>query len=437
MAISDENNPTMIKPTNVQGGAGMGTRKFGGVETRNNRRALGVINQNLVGGAHPFPCVVNKRGLSEANGRCDKNLPIPAHRPITRKFAAQIASSHQHRSEENKKAKIASEEFSIWEDIPLTDVEENEAAKDQPVPMSLELTETVPNDNKNQMEVEMEDILEENIIDIDGDDAKNPLAVVEYVQDLFASYRKMEGCSCVSPDYMAQQFDINERMRSILIDWLIEVHHKFELREETLFLTVNLIDRFLEKQGVVRKKLQLVGLVAMLLACKYEEVSVPLVEDLVFISDKAYSRKEILEMERMMLNTLQFNMSVPTAYVFMRRYLKAAQSDRKLELLSFFLVELCLVEYAMLKFPPSFIAAAAIYTAQTTLYGVQQWSKTCEWHTSYSEDQLMECSRSIVSYHQKAATGKLTGVHRKYSTSKFGYAAKCEPAHFLVQTQQQ
>lgn len=53
--------------------------------------------------------------------------------------------------QENKKAKIASEEFSIWEDIPLTDVEENEAAKDQPVPMSLELTETVPNDNKNQM----------------------------------------------------------------------------------------------------------------------------------------------------------------------------------------------------------------------------------------------------------------------------------------------
>lgn len=75
-----------------------------------------------------------------------------------------------------------------------------------------------------------------------------------------------------------------------------QVHHKFELREETLFLTVNLIDRFLEKQGIVRKKLQLVGLVAMLLACKYEEVCAPLVEDLVLISDKAYTRKEVLEM---------------------------------------------------------------------------------------------------------------------------------------------
>lgn len=85
----------------------------------------------------------------------------------------------------------------------------------------------------------------------------------------------------------------------ILIAFILneqQVHHKFDLREETLFLTVNLIDRFLEKQSVVRKKLQLVGLVATLLACKYEEVTLPVVDDLVFISDKAYARKEVLEM---------------------------------------------------------------------------------------------------------------------------------------------
>lgn len=75
-----------------------------------------------------------------------------------------------------------------------------------------------------------------------------------------------------------------------------QVHYKFELMEETLYLTVNLIDRFLAVQPVVRKKLQLVGVTAMLLACKYEEVSVPVVEDLILISDKAYSRKEVLEM---------------------------------------------------------------------------------------------------------------------------------------------
>uniref|UniRef100_A0A5B6YR87 Putative G2/mitotic-specific cyclin-2-like n=1 Tax=Davidia involucrata TaxID=16924 RepID=A0A5B6YR87_DAVIN len=416
MVISNENKPSLIKPTNLQGGEEMGSRKFG-AEIRHNRRALSVINQNLVG-APSYPCVVNKRLCSEA----------PVHRPITRKFAAQIASTQQTCPEETKKTNPSVHNFSVWEDCPITDVEEQNPATEHPEPMFLEQTDAE--------EVEMEDIFEEPIMDIDSCDAKNSLAVVDYVEDLYAYYRRMENSSCVSPNYMGQQFDINEKMRAILIDWLIEVHHKFELRDETLFLTVNIIDRFLAQQAVVRKKLQLVGLVAMLLACKYEEVSVPVVDDLVFISDKAYSRKEVLEMEKLMLNTLQFNMSVPTPYVFMRRFLKAAQSDRKLELLSFFLMELCLVEYEMLKFPPSFLAAAAIYTAQCTLYGVKQWSKTCEWYTNYSEDQLIECSRLIVSFHQKAATGRLTGVHRKYCTSKFGYTAKCEPARVLADNTQ-
>lgn len=76
----------------------------------------------------------------------------------------------------------------------------------------------------------------------------------------------------------------------------MQVHYKFELMDETLYLTVNLIDRFLAVQSIERKRLQLVGVTAMLLACKYEEVSVPVVEDLVLISDKAYSRKEVLDM---------------------------------------------------------------------------------------------------------------------------------------------
>ncbi|KAH9710677.1 cyclin-B2-3 [Citrus sinensis] len=286
----------------------------------------------------------------------------------------------------------------------------------------------------DQMEIEMEDIVEEPIVDIDSWDAKNPLAVVEYVEDLFSYYRKMESFSCVSPEYMTQQFDINEKMRAILIDWLIEVHDKFDLMSETLFLSINLIDRFLSQQQVVRKKLQLVGLVAMLLACKYEEVSVPVVGDLILISDKAYTRKEVLEMESLMLNTLQFNMSVPTPYVFIQRFLKAAQSDKELQLLSFFLIELSLVEYEMLKFTPSLLAAAAIYAAQCTIYGFKQWSKTCQWHSGYSEDQLLECATLMIGFHQKAATGKLTGVHRKYCTSKFGYISKSEPAQFLLET---
>lgn len=80
----------------------------------------------------------------------------------------------------------------------------------------------------------------------------------------------------------------------------MKVHYKLELLDETLFLTVNIIDRFLALENVVRKKLQLVGVTAMLLACKYEEVSVPVVEDLILICDRAYTRADILEMVKIL-----------------------------------------------------------------------------------------------------------------------------------------
>jgi hypothetical protein len=86
-------------------------------------------------------------------------------------------------------------------------------------------------------------------------------------------------------------------MRAILIDWLIEVHLKFKLLPETLFLTINLIDRYLEKQVIPRTKLQLVGVTSMLISSKYEEIYAPEVRDFVYITDKAYSKEEILAME--------------------------------------------------------------------------------------------------------------------------------------------
>ena len=84
--------------------------------------------------------------------------------------------------------------------------------------------------------------------------------------------------------------DINEKMRGILVDWLVEVHLKFKLMPETLFLTANLIDRYLATRAVSRKNLQLVGVTAMLVASKYEEIWAPEVRDFVYISDKAYDR---------------------------------------------------------------------------------------------------------------------------------------------------
>ena len=162
---------------------------------------------------------------------------------------------------------------------------------------------------------------------------------------------------------MTKQDDINEKMRAILIDWLIEVHLKFKLLPETLFLTVNLIDRYLEKEQIPRTKLQLVGVTSMLIASKYEEIYAPEVRDFVYITDKAYTREEILKMEYSILQALDFNITTPSTYRFLERFCKISNADTPLFNLARYLIELPLIEYKMLKYTPSNLAASALFLA--------------------------------------------------------------------------
>ena len=129
--------------------------------------------------------------------------------------------------------------------------------------------------------------------DIDERDSDDPLCATSYVQDMYEHFRSKEASTSVRPLYMEDQEYINERMRSILVDWLVEVHLKFKLVPETLYLTVNLIDRYLAKTEVSRPKLQLVGVTALLIASKYEEIYPPELRDLVYICDRAYSKLEV------------------------------------------------------------------------------------------------------------------------------------------------
>jgi hypothetical protein len=89
--------------------------------------------------------------------------------------------------------------------------------------------------------------------------ASVPLANPNTLADINRWYLEIEALRSASPKYMSKQTDINAKMRTILVNWLVEVHRKFRLKPETLFLTVNVLDRFLEKKAVSRSKLQLVG----------------------------------------------------------------------------------------------------------------------------------------------------------------------------------
>lgn len=257
--------------------------------------------------------------------------------------------------------------------------------------------------------------------DIDERDSDDPLCATSYVQDMYEHFRIKEPSTSVRPIYMEDQQYINERMRSILVDWLVEVHLKFKLVPETLYLTVNIIDRYLTKTEVSRPKLQLVGVTALLIASKYEEIYPPELRDLVYICDRAYSKVEILDMEEIILKKLEYQITIPSAHAFLVRYLKAAHADKKIVQLSCFILDGTLQSYNMLHYLPSQLAAAAVFIARRTV-GRNAWSPTLLRYAQYTEEDVMKVARAVLAEKSDQST-ELRAVNKKYTSSRYGSVA--------------
>lgn len=257
--------------------------------------------------------------------------------------------------------------------------------------------------------------------DIDKDDHDNPQLVAEYVNDIYAYMRTLERSYAVKENYL-EGTSLNPRMRAILIDWLVQVHLRFHLLQETLYLTVAIIDRFLELQSSVvkRNKLQLVGVAAMLVASKYEEMYAPEIGDFVYITDNAYSKAEIRKMERDILSSLGFQLGNPLPLHFLRRNSKAGECDATTHTLAKYLMELTITEYTFVHRLPSLIAAAALYLSMKVFCKENgAWSDTLHHYSTYSESDLMPVVRQLANLLKKAGSGKLKGTYEKYRSSKF------------------
>ncbi|GJQ09783.1 hypothetical protein GpartN1_g1574.t1 [Galdieria partita] len=279
--------------------------------------------------------------------------------------------------------------------------------------------------SKDNLNVTIDSFADLALHDIDSSDRHDPQQVVAYVNRIIANHRRIERKFMPDPHYMTEQPDINERMRAILIDWLVDVHLKFKLLPETLYLTVNLIDRFLSLQHITRQKLQLVGVTAMLIASKYEEIYPPEVQDFEYITDKAYNKEEILSMEAIMLNVLKFDLTIASSLNFLTRFLKAADADKQSMLFANYLLELCLSHYKMIKYEPSRLAASAVYLTGK-LVGRFEWSDKTRTHSNYAAADLKTCSEEMFSIlrSQNDPHLHLTAVKRKYSLQKFGEVSK-------------
>jgi len=242
----------------------------------------------------------------------------------------------------------------------------------------------------------------------------------EYTSDIFAHLQDVEKRYMPDARYMETvQSDVNSAMRGILVDWLVEVADEYKLSSETLFLTVAYVDRCLGVCMVARTQLQLVGITCMLIASKYEEIYAPQVDEFCYITDNTYSREHVLSMERMVLNALDFELTHPTSKTFLRRCFWAFNNtDTKVEFLASFLAELALLEYRLLRFLPSTVAAAAIHLSLLTLRIGSDVASVVQNATAHSED-LKGCIVELHACHVSSQKSSLSAVREKYAQTRF------------------
>lgn len=246
---------------------------------------------------------------------------------------------------------------------------------------------------------------------------RNSKLVHEYTKDIMSNLRQEEISIDLSKDFLKHQVESTQHSRAILINWLISIHRYLKLLTETLHLAVSMIDRYLHKKSVSKYQLQLLGVTCLYLAAKYEEIYPPEFSKFLKICENAYSKTQVILMEKEILKVIDFRINVPTSWVFFVKWTDSL-GLHKLEMsMGQYLIELSLVEAGMCRFRPSLKAACAIFIGQ------RQFKKDVGWRlqgvTGYSEVDVKECMGEMMQILQLARFCPLKSVREKFSTHEF------------------
>lgn len=282
---------------------------------------------------------------------------------------------------------------------------------------SLESDAVIAEAKPEQAPASPKKALPAGVEDFDAESANDPFAVSEYAMDIF-DYLKSREVKYKIEDYMDKQVDLTRFMRSLLVDWMVEVQENFELNHETLYLGVKIVDTYLSKVSVGKQTLQLVGAAAMFIASKFDERVPPLVDDLTYICDGAYTHDELIAMEVAILRVIGFDLAMPLSYRFLRRYARCAKIAMPQLTLARYILEMSLLEYNMVTVSDSKLAAATLLLS-LKMQNLGGWTPTLEYYSGYKLEDIHDlCHQLNEMLHKKPKTALQT-VRNKYSHKVF------------------
>ena len=256
-----------------------------------------------------------------------------------------------------------------------------------------------------------------NTLDETDEDTFDVTMVAEYAPEIFNYMHELEYRLVPDLNYMSNQDELKWEMRSVLIDWVVQVHNRFNLLPETLFLTVNYIDRFLSKRKVSLSRFQLVGAVALFIAAKYEEINCPTVQEVAYMADNAYTVDEFLKAERFMIDVLEFDMGWPGPMSFLRRTSKADDYDYETRTLAKYFLEITIMDSRFVASQPSWLAAGAHYLSRKLL-NRGHWTEAHVYYSGYTESQLRPLAEILLQNCRNAESNH-KAIFEKYQERRY------------------
>jgi len=251
--------------------------------------------------------------------------------------------------------------------------------------------------------------------------ANDPQHVAEFTHDIMEHFQRVELKYMPSSDYMDKQSEINTTHRAIVVDWLSQIHYQWKMLPDTIYLCVNIMDRFLSIKAVSRDRFQLLAVTCLLIACKYEEICCPPIKALVDAAGSQFTVDDVIRMERVVLSNLDFNITVATLYPFLKRFLKCGRCEDNLNVIwtTQYICEMSLSEYQALEYTPSMMACSAIYLANRLNNVEDPWNRNLQYYTGRNVSDILPCVKFMHEMIQRQNRNtKLMIVKKKFTSTR-------------------
>ena len=252
--------------------------------------------------------------------------------------------------------------------------------------------------------------------------------LAHHIDKIFSHLKIRESKCLIKEDYFKKkQKQVDPKMREVLIDWLIEVHNRYKMRHETIFLATRLIDKYLSVKPIEYDRFQLLGTASLMISAKYEEIYPPKVKDFVYICANAYSRSDVLEMEAKILRIVNFDLVFPTSIQFFGFFQKIFSFESTIKNLTYYILYGSLISQNFTQKNPRLLAYSAIIMANKAFKnydGIKKF-KNCI-PGDFKDSEVNLCIFQIYNMLLSMKKSELSALRTKFSSEKFGNIAQIQ-----------